>query len=115
MCLPFEWLLWQAALFLNFLSKHLGVNVKWRDNQLQRNHLFNGIRYGKFSEGSHSLKKMNLQKLIAWVNIWHLFSLVNGVFDKIFKTFSWIILMNSTLEHDMQFPTSRLSFQNKLT
>ena len=60
-------------------------------------------------------KKINLQKLIAWVNIWHLFSLVNGVFDKIFKTFSWIILMNSALEHDMQFPTSRLSFQNKLT
>ena len=28
MCLSFKWLLWQAALFLNFLSKHLGVNVK---------------------------------------------------------------------------------------
>ena len=28
MYLSFEWLLWQAALFLNFLSKHLGVNVK---------------------------------------------------------------------------------------
>ena len=62
-----------------------------------------------------SKRKMNLQKLIAWVNISHLFSLVSGVFDKIFKNFSWIILMISTLEHDMQFPTSRLSFQNKLT
>ena len=30
MCLSFEWLLWQAALFLNFLSKHLGVNVNWK-------------------------------------------------------------------------------------
>ena len=30
--------------------------------------------------------------------------------DKIFKTFSWIILMNGTLEHDMKpFPT----FPNK--
>ena len=28
MCLSFEWLLGQAALFLNFLPKHLGVNVK---------------------------------------------------------------------------------------
>ena len=63
---------------------------------------FQGIGYGKFSEGSHSLKKMNLQKLIVWVNI-----LCFMVFiDKIFKTFSWIILMNSTLEHDMKpFPT----------
>ena len=25
--------------------------------------------------------------------------------DKIFKTFSRIILMNSTLKHEMQFPT----------
>ena len=54
MCLSFAWLLWQAALFLNFLSKHLGINA---DNQLQRNHLFNGIRYGKFSQGSPSLQK----------------------------------------------------------
>ena len=30
MCLSYEWLLWQAALFLNFLSKHLGLNVKWK-------------------------------------------------------------------------------------
>ena len=32
-------------------------------------------------------------------------SLTYVVLDKIFETFSWIILMNSTLEQDMQVPT----------
>ena len=54
-------------------------------------------------------KKMNLQKLIVWVNI-----LCPMVFlDKICKTLGCIILINNTLEHD-KFLLS-LSFQNKLT
>ena len=44
---------------------------------------------------------MNLQKLIVWVSI--LRSMV--LLDIILKTFSLVILMNSTLEHDMQVPT----------
>ena len=35
------------------------------------------------------------------INSLGLRSLLYVVLDKIFKTFSWIILMNSTLEHDM--------------
>ena len=72
---------------------------------------FQGIRYGTFSKGNHALKKkkMNLQKLIVWVNI-----LCPMVFlDKICKTLGCIILINNTLEHD-KFLLS-LSFQNKLT
>ena len=73
-----------------------------KENQLQRNpHFSQGIRDGTFSEGNHALKKMSLQKLIVWVNI-----LCSTVFlDKICKTLGCIILINSTLEHDMQVPT----------
>ena len=45
-----------------------------------------GFRYGKFSEGSHSSKKLNLQKLTVWVNI-------------------FCFTLNSTLDHDVQVPT----------
>ena len=65
---------------------------------------FQGIRYGTFSEGNHALKKkkMNLQKLIVWVNI--LCPMV-FILDKICKTLGFIILINNTLEHDMQVST----------
>ena len=67
---------------------------------------FQGIKYGTFSEGNHTLKKkkqkkMNLLELIVWVNI-----LCPMVFlDKICKTLGCIILINNTLEHDMQVST----------
>ena len=66
MCLSFEWLLWQAALFLNFLSKHLGVNLKGKITSCKGIIFFNVIRYGKFSEGSHSLQKKKLTDINSW-------------------------------------------------
>ena len=104
MCLSFKMAsLAGSSVFKFSVYKRLGVNTKWKKTSCK------GILVSRYKiwhifwrqSRPQKKKKKKLQKLIVWVN-----TLCPMVFlDKICKTLGCIILINSTLEHDMQVST----------